>query len=47
MRNVRVRAILRRVRVIIVAVENKYILYILSASVDLVIQHTQRMRRIV
>jgi len=47
MRNVLIRVILRRVRVTIVAMENKYVLYILSASVASVVQHTQRMCRII
>jgi hypothetical protein len=45
--NVRINVTLRHVRVTIVAVEKQYVLYILSVSVVLVMQHAKRLCRIV
>ena len=44
--NILINATLKRVRVIIFAVENQYVLYVLCVSVALFIQHAERMRPI-
>jgi len=44
---VHIKVTLRRIRVTIVAVEKQEVLYVLSASVALVMRHAKRMRHII